>query len=58
MNREKSIFDFEKYNIEPIGNSVHAIEYLSFGKDLLVGLYLTVKVCITKLLGVKSHALK
>ena len=41
---------------------MHTTEYLAFGKDLLARLYLTVKVYITKLLGVyiiynKSHAL-
>ena len=41
---------------------MHTTEYLDFGKDLLARLYLTVKVYITKLLGVhiiynKSHAL-
>ena len=45
MNREKSIFHFEKYNSEPIGNSVHTAEYLVFGKTLLARLYLKVK-CI------------
>ena len=45
MNREKSIFHFEKYNSEPIGNSVHTTEYLAFGKALLARLYLKVK-CI------------
>ena len=53
----------KKYNFEPIGNSVHTTGYLAFGKDLLARLYLTVKVYITKWLGVyiiydKSHALK
>ena len=62
MNREKSIFHFEKYNLEPIGNTGHTTEYLAFGKDLLARLYLTVKVHITKLLGAyiiynKSYAL-
>ena len=62
MNREKSIFHFEKQNLEHIGNSVHTTEYLAFGKALLARLYLTVKVYITKLLSVyiiyyKSHAL-
>ena len=62
MNREKSVFHFEKYNLEPIGNTGHTTEYLAFGKDLLARLYLKVKVYITKLLGVyiickKSHPL-
>ena len=35
MNREKSIFNFEKQNLEPVGNSVHTTEYLAFGKALL-----------------------
>ena len=48
MNREKSIFNFEKQNLEPVGNSVHTTEYLAFGKALLARLYLKVKVCITK----------
>ena len=45
MNREKSIFYFEKYNFEPIANFVHTTEYLAFGKDLLARLYLKGK-CI------------
>ena len=62
MNREKSIFHFEKQNLEYIGNSVHTAEYLAFGKALLARLYLKEKVYITKLLSVyiiysKSHAL-
>ena len=62
MNREKSIFHFEKQNLEHIGNSVHTTEYLAFGKALLARQYLKVKVYITKLLSVyiiykKSHAL-
>ena len=62
MNREKSIFHFEKQNLEHIGNSVHTTEYLAFGKALLARLYLKVKVYKTKLLSVyiisqKSHAL-
>ena len=62
MNKEKSIFHYKKYNPELIGNSVHTTEYLAFEKELLARLYLTVKVCIFKLLGVyiiynKSHAL-
>ena len=41
---------------------MHITEYLAFEKELLARLYLTVKVCIFKLLGVyiiynKSHAL-
>ena len=52
MNREKSIFHFEKQNLEPIGNSMHTTEYLAFGKALLAKLYLKVKVYITKLLSV------
>ena len=44
-------------------NSVHTTEYLDFEKALLGGLYLKVKVYITKLLGVyviykMSHTLK
>ena len=52
MNREKSIFHFEKQNLEPIGNSMHTTEYLAFGKALLAKLYLKVKVYVTKLLSV------
>ena len=44
MNREKSIFNFEKQNLEPVGNSVHTTEYLAFGKALLARLYLKVSV--------------
>ena len=47
MNREKSIFHFEKQNLEHIGNSVHTTEYFAFGKVLLARLY----VYITKLLS-------
>ena len=35
MKREKSIFHFEKQNLEHIGNSVHTAEYLAFRKALL-----------------------
>ena len=35
MNREKSIFRFDKQNLEHNGNSVHTTEYLAFGKALL-----------------------
>ena len=52
MNREKSIFYFEKQNLEHIGNSVHSTKYLTFGKALLARLYLNLKVYITKLLSV------
>ena len=52
MNKEKSIFHFEKQNLEHIGNSVHTTEYLAFGKALLARLYLEVKVYITKSLSV------
>ena len=48
MNRQKSIFHFEKQNLEHIRNSVDTTEYLAFGKALLARLYLTVKVCIGK----------
>ena len=51
MNREKSIFHFEKYNFDPIGSLLHPTKYLTFGKDLMARLYLTVKLYITKLLG-------
>ena len=51
MNREKSIFHFEEYNFDPIGSLLHPTKYLTFGKDLMAGLYLTVKLYITKLLG-------
>ena len=57
---EKTIFHFEKQNLEQVGNSLHTTEYLAFGKVLLASLKL--KVYITKLLSVfiiykKSHAL-
>ena len=52
INKEKSIFHFEKQNLEPIGNSMHTTEYLAFGKALLAKLYLKVKVYVTKLLSV------
>ena len=52
MNREKLIFNFEKRDLEFIGNSVHTAEYLAFGKALLARLDLKVKVYITKLLSV------
>ena len=52
ISREKSIFHFEKQNLEPIGNSMHTTEYLAFGKALLAKLYLKVKVYVTKLLSV------
>ena len=63
MNREKSIFHFEKLNFELIGNSVDTTEYLAFGKAVLAGLYLKVKVYVTKLLSAYiiykiSHAIK
>ena len=63
MNREKSIFRFKKLNFELIGNSVDTTEYLGFGKALLAGIYLKVKVYVTKLLSAYviykiSHALK
>ena len=51
INREKSIFHFEKQNLEPIGN-MYTTEYLAFGKTLLAKLYLKVKVYITKLQSV------
>ena len=61
MNREKSIFHFEKHNLEHIGNSLYTTECLAF-LVLLARLYLKVKVYITQLLSVyiiykKSHAL-
>ena len=52
MNREKSIFHFEKQNLEHIENSVHTTEHLAFGKALLARLYLKVKVYITNLQSV------
>ena len=52
MNREKSIFHFEKQNLEHMGDSVHTTEYLGCRKTLLARLYLKVKVYITKLLSV------
>ena len=52
MNGEKSIFHFEKQNLEHIGNYVYTTEYLAFGKVLLARLYLKVKVYITKSLSV------
>ena len=51
MNREKSIFYFEKQNLEHIGNSVHTTEHLAFGKALLVRLYLKVKVYVKSQIG-------
>ena len=51
INRKKSIFRFEKQNLEPIGN-MHTTEYLAFEKALLAKLYLKVKVYITKLQSV------
>ena len=44
INRERSIFHFEKQNLEPIGNSMYTTEYLAFGKTLLAKLYLKVSV--------------
>ena len=55
MKREKSIFHFEKQNLELITNSVHTTEYLAIGKALLARLYLKVKVYITKLLKLGVH---
>ena len=55
MNREKSIFHFEKQNLEHISNSVHTTEYLAFGKALQARLYLKVKVYVTKLLKLRVH---
>ena len=52
INRKKSIFHFEKQNLEAIGNSMYTTEYLAFGKALLAQLYLKVKGYITKLLSV------
>ena len=52
MNKEKSVFYFEKKNFEPTGNTKHTTEYLTFGKVQLARLYLKVKVYITKLLSV------
>ena len=52
MNREKSVFHFEKQNLEHIGNYVHATEFLASGKALLARQYLKVKVYVTKLLSV------
>ena len=37
------MFNFEKYNFEPIGNSVHTTEHLAFGKGLLARQCLKVK---------------
>ena len=45
MIREKLIFHIEKYNFEPIGNSVYTTKYLAFGKDLLARLYLADIIC-------------
>ena len=61
MNRKKSIFHFEKHNLEHIGNSLYTTECLAF-LVLLARLYLKVKVYTTQLLSVyiiykKSHAL-
>ena len=52
INKEKSIFHFEKQNLKPIGNFMHTTGYLAFGKALLSKLYLKVKVYITKLLSI------
>ena len=35
MDREKSVFHFEKQNLEHIGNFVHTTEYLAFRKALV-----------------------
>ena len=48
MNGEKSIFHFEKQNLEHIGNSGHTTKYLALGKALFARVYLKVKVYITK----------
>ena len=53
MNWEKLIFDWEKWNFEPTGNSVHTTEIVALGKALLARLYLKVKVC-TNLLSVHN----
>ena len=46
---EKSFFYWEKWNFEPIGNSVDTTEYLALGNALLARLSLKVKVYITNL---------
>ena len=51
MNWENLIFHWEKWNFEPIGNSLHTTVYLALGKTLLTRLYLKVKVYITNLLS-------
>ena len=50
MNWEKGTFYWEKWNFEPIGNSVHSTEYLALKKALLARQYLKVKVYETILL--------
>ena len=44
--------NWEKWNFEPIGNSVHTREYLVLGIALMARLYLKVKLYITNLLSV------
>ena len=53
MNREKLIFHWKKWNVEPTGNSVHITEIVALGKALLARLYLKVKV-YTNLLSVHN----
>ena len=52
MNWEKWIFHCEKWDCEPIGNSLHITEYLALGKTLLARLYVKVKVYTTNVLSV------
>ena len=40
------------FPLESIGNSVHATEYLAFGKALVARLYEKVKIYIANLLSV------
>ena len=53
IDSEKWNFHWEKWNFEPVGDSVHTTEYLAFlGSNLLARLYVTVKMQITNLLSV------
>ena len=44
MNWEKLIFQWEKWNFEPTGNSLHTTEILAFGKAILASLYVKLKL--------------
>ena len=45
--------NWEKWNLEPIENSVHTTEYLAFGNALLARLYVKLKL-YTNLLSVHN----